>query len=109
MISKKITKHLFLQNNSLVLNLPDLNPKGLYMMLKKKGYTKEAKMFLKEGINGNEFILMMSNLNGMPILEQDFKLSFDEIERLKKFYIFIFKLRRVHHKQLFEKEIPYYI
>jgi hypothetical protein len=107
MINKNLTKQLFLFNNSLVLQLPDLNANGLFLLLKRKGFIKESKLFFKEGINGKEFISLMSNSNGLPILKEDFKFTEQEIQKLEELYYFIYKLRRIHYKKNFEKEIPY--
>ena len=109
MICKKLRKLLFEWNNSLVFKLPDLSSKELYCLLSKKNLFTQAKKFYKENVNGSEFISIISNYHGMPILIEDFEFSEKEIEELKNLYIFIFKLRRIHFKKLIKKEIPFYI
>ena len=108
MICKKLTKKIFLDNNSLVLKLPELNAKSLFVFLKKKGYLNEAKIFYRENICGKDFISMLSNQQGLPILFDDFHFSEFVVEQLKELYLFIFKYRRSALRDSLYSERPFY-
>ena len=108
MICKKLRKQRFQQNNSQVERLPEIDSRGLYLMLKKKGMEKEGKRFYNEGIVGKEFISLMSNCKGLPILLEDLQFTMEQIEKLMQLYMFIFKLRRIQTKKTNDLERPYY-
>ena len=108
MICKKLRKSIFIHNNILVLRLPDLNPRALYNLLKKKGFQKEAEALYAENISGNDFISILSNYHGIPILFEDFHLSEDSVEKLKLLYLDFYRYRRKTLKNLLEKERPFY-
>ena len=109
MFCKKLRKQLFERNNNLIFRLPDLNARELYILLKRKQLKSQARRFYRENICGSEFISIVSNFHGSPILREDLRLTQGEIEELQRLYLFIYKLRRIKYKKLLEKEIPYYI
>ena len=95
-------------NKSLILKLPELNANGLYYLLKNKQFKVEGKALMKENITGKDFISILSNLNGLPILKDDFNFSFETIEKLKILYLEFYRFRRETLKQFLEDERPFY-
>ena len=93
---------------SLILKLPDLNPDGLYFVLKKKNLKAEGKALKKEKITGKDFISILSSFHGLPILKDDFNFSEETVEKMKKLYSEIYKFRREILKQFLEEERPFY-
>ena len=104
-LHKEIVKYNFLKEHMVIGNLKILDGLQFYQFILKKGYVIEAKKFLKHGITGANFTALMAEKDHLT-LKNKYKFSEAQIDNLKQFYTYVFRLRKIISWDFNSEEIP---
>ena len=107
-ISKLVLEKYFLNANKEVTKLPFLKPSQLGKYLYSKGFKMEGKKLYKECLDGKTFILLMTSIEGIKILQEELEFSKESVEGLKKLYKSIYLFRKKFCFNLESNEEPFY-
>ena len=99
---KQLLNYNFLKQHHEITKLREMDGICFYQFLVKKGFRKEAKKCLKNGVDGNQFIKLMTEERIPPSL----KFKNDQISNLKALYEFIYRIRKLIAHDFIEQEIP---
>lgn len=99
-------KYNHIKENSEIYDLRFFNRYQLMHFLISKGFGKESIKFFRANIDGNGFIFLMANPQGIKYIDHLFKFSLRQSNNLRKFYSKIYRFRQIHCNDFKIDEIP---
>ena len=108
-LREKLAKRSFYRDNKYLFMLRSLSTKKLKKFLKKCNLKEEARILKQKDINGECFIVLFSDIEGLDILENEMGLNLQQIQNLKDLYYKIFTFRKSLCKDFNHVEIPCYL